>query len=250
MHNPQTYDKGFAVVFPSENALRAGIARSQVAPRASGPRPIRPCRGATTARPVRTALAWESAPSRTRNIPDRPMDSGHFTSAAALLLACAALALTLNAVAADVAPDDAQAVPEAPRTAVAGPGGFVGYTGRIWAADYGITRGCCDRAAVARALSDPANATPGGGALAALAGVELDDADLACAALALEVARNGCTVAWSSGGTRHAFTASRDSVRGVQPCRGFVLRTTGAKAATVRGVPCQPDGGVWSVAAP
>lgn len=178
------------------------------------------------------------------------METRHFASAAALLLACAALALTLNAVAADEAPG---APPEAPGTAqaaVAGPGGYVGYTGRTWSADFGVTRGRCDRAAVAKSLSDPANAAPGGSTLAALAGVELDDADRACAALALELARNGRTVAWSSGGLRHALTASRDAVRGGQPCRGFVLRTTGAKAATVRGVACQPDGGVWAVAAP
>jgi surface antigen len=178
------------------------------------------------------------------------MDRSHLSSAAALLLACAALALTLNAVADDEAPAAGQATPATAQTDAEGPGGFVGYTGRVWAADFGITRGRCDRAAVARALSDPANATPGGAAVAALAGLELDDADRACAALALELARNGRTVTWSSGGARHALTASRDAVRGGQPCRAFVLRTTGPKPATVRGVACQPDEGVWAVAAP
>lgn len=197
------------------------------------------------------------------------MPSTRIATATAFLLACVALALTLNTVAQELEPSmrgangPAQSG-EAPAQATqgptaadagqaggaqAGPGGYVGYTGRLWTTDFGISRGRCNRAAVEKALADPAAATPGNAPVAILAGLDLDDTDRACAALALELARNRRTVAWSSGSARHVLTASRDAVHDKQPCRGFVLRITGASARTVRGLACQPEAGVWSLAA-
>jgi len=124
---------------------------------------------------------------------------------------------------------------------------YVGYTGVEWADDFGITRGRCDRAAVTRALADPRTAVPGQSPVAVLTGVDLEDADRACAAQALELARHGRTVRWASGQRRLSISIGDDAVANGLPCRPFSVH--GAGRAT-RGLACQAQVGVWEVTRP
>jgi len=126
-------------------------------------------------------------------------------------------------------------------------GPFMGYTGVEWADDFGITRGRCSRDAVGKALADPRTATPGQSPVAVLAGVELDDADRACAAQALELARPGRTVRWSSGKRQVSISIGDDTVAKGLPCRPFTVRAGGR---TTRGLACQAQVGVWEVTKP
>jgi len=127
-------------------------------------------------------------------------------------------------------------------------GNYLGYTGTPWSRDYGVTKGKCERAAVVSALAGPADAASEHGALAVLAGLEIDDADRACAAHALELARNHRTVAWRGTGKRYALTPSKDVVSGGLPCRRFALRSaSGDKVKTLRALACQTRPGSWQL---
>lgn len=122
---------------------------------------------------------------------------------------------------------------------------FMGYTGSEWSTDFGVTRGRCDRKAVQQALADPGTATPGASPVAVLAGVDLEDADRACAGQALELARNRRTVTWSAGSRKHSLSTGADAVAKGMPCRPFVLHSGGR---TTRGLACQAQRGVWEYA--
>jgi hypothetical protein len=126
-------------------------------------------------------------------------------------------------------------------------GPFMGYTGVEWADDFGITRGRCSREAVGKALADPRAATPGQSPVAVFAGLDLDDADRACAAHALELARHGRTVRWSAGKRQVSISIGDDAVANGLPCRPFTVRTSGR---TTRGLACQAQVGVWEVTTP
>jgi hypothetical protein len=126
-------------------------------------------------------------------------------------------------------------------------GPFVGYTGVEWADDFGITRGRCSPDAVGKALADPRTATPGQSPVAVLAGVDLGDTDRACAAQALELARHGRTVRWSSGKRQMSIFIGDDAVANGLPCRPFTVRTG---SRTLRGLACQAQVGVWEVTTP
>lgn len=120
---------------------------------------------------------------------------------------------------------------------------YMGYTGVTWTADYGVTRGRCDQAAIGKALSDPRTATPGQSPVATFAGVDLADVDRACAAQALELVRHGRTVRWKTA----SIAVGRDTVVRGLPCRPFVLHAGGR---TTRGLACQAQRGVWEVTKP
>ena len=121
---------------------------------------------------------------------------------------------------------------------------FMGYTGTQWSEDFGVTRGRCDRKAIAAALADPAAAQPGGARIAILSGSDLDDVDRACAAHALELARNHRTVRWTAGGHPLALSTGGDTVSNGHPCRPFVLVHRGKR---VLGIACQAQPGLWEI---
>ncbi len=127
-------------------------------------------------------------------------------------------------------------------------GTYIGYTGTPWARDYGVTMGKCDRAAVALALNDPANAASDQATVALLAGPAINDVDRSCAAQVLELARSHRTVTWKGSGQRFAVTPLQDAVSKGLPCRRFVLRVTGERARTVRALACQTQPGIWQLA--
>lgn len=121
---------------------------------------------------------------------------------------------------------------------------FMGYTGTQWAEDFGVTRGRCDRGAIAKALTDTASAQPGGARTAVLTGTDIEDADRACAAHALELARNHRTVRWTSGGHAMALSTGGDTVANGLPCRPFVLVHRGKRTL---GTACQAQPGLWEI---
>lgn len=121
---------------------------------------------------------------------------------------------------------------------------YMGYTGTQWAEDFGVSRGRCDRGAIATALADAASAQPGGARTAVLAGSDLDDADRACAAHALELARNHRTVRWKSGAHAMALSTGGDTVVNGLPCRPFVLVHRGKRTL---GTACQAQPGLWEI---
>lgn len=151
--------------------------------------------------------------------------------------AIAAMALLLGA-----SPSEARA-----RKAPAGPAHglmYMGYTGTQWAADFGVTHGRCDRKAVAAALADPSAAQAGAARTAVLAGSDLEDADRACVAHALELVRNHRTVRWSAGGHAMALSTGGDTVANGLPCRPFVLVRGGKRTL---GTACQAQPGLWEI---
>lgn len=151
----------------------------------------------------------------------------------ATLVLCATLALHADpALARKTAPADAT---------------YVGYTGVIWTADYGVTRGRCDQAAIGAALADPRTATPGQSPVATLAGIDLADTDRACAAQSLELARHERAVRWTSANRSVAMSIGHDAVARGMPCRPFVLKVAGK---TTRGLACQAQPGVWEITKP
>ncbi|MFO1321699.1 MAG: hypothetical protein U1F52_18975 [Burkholderiales bacterium] len=122
---------------------------------------------------------------------------------------------------------------------------YMGYTGNRWSEDFGVTRGRCDRKGIAAALADPAAAQPGGARTAILSGSDLEeDADRACAAHALELARNHRTVRWSAGGHALALSTGGDTVSNGLPCRPFVLVHRGKRTL---GTACQAQPGLWEI---
>ena len=122
--------------------------------------------------------------------------------------------------------------------------GYVGYTGHHWSHDFGVTKGRCDRSAAAAALSEASATEPGGSAVAVLSGLDLPDADRACAAHALELARNHRTIRWKTDKGSAALTTGRDMVVSGLPCRPFVLQYKGKR---ILGTACQAQGGVWEI---
>lgn len=121
---------------------------------------------------------------------------------------------------------------------------YMGYTGTQWAEDFGVTRGRCDRKAVAAALADPSAAQAGTARTAVLAGSDLEDADRACAAHALELVRNHRTVRWSAGGRAMALSTGGDTVANGLPCRPFVLFSGGKRTL---GTACQAQPRLWEI---
>lgn len=121
---------------------------------------------------------------------------------------------------------------------------YMGYTGTDWQRDFGITRGRCDREAVAAALGTPEAASAGTPPVAVLAGLDIDGPDRSCAAQALELLRNHRTVRWQGKAGRFSLTTGRDAVVDGRPCRMFVLVTGGSRRL---GTACQTTPGIWEL---
>lgn len=117
---------------------------------------------------------------------------------------------------------------------------YMGYTGRKWDADYGITRGQCNRAAVAAVLAE---GKPVAIAVAGKNGPELVQADAACIGQALELTRVRHRVTWQGeGGVHYQLRPLAPSVHDGLPCREFEL-VMGKKR--LRQSACQREPGTW-----
>ncbi len=192
--------------------------------------------------------------------------------AAARALACTAV-LTLGSTLA-VAPAPALAEPP-PHAKAYGwrkknDPTYPGYTGRVWAADYGIvTAGRCNTDAVLTAVGGAvggiigAQASQGGtdgeraiailigSAVGAIVGNrigrEIDRTDQACIGHALELGRDGKPVVWVNPQTNVSYNLL--PLRGDGgSCRNFKLDATrGSKTESVTGRACRTGDGAWQL---
>lgn len=147
---------------------------------------------------------------------------------------------------------------------------YVGYTGGNWDRDFGVLDGRCNRSAIGAVIGGAAGAAIGsqigkgtgrtvatiigavvGAAIGAEVGRDMDKADQACVAHALELARNGQHVSWRNDTTGVAYTLT--PLRGYrdvgQECREFSLTRTydGARRSEKRRA-CEIAPGMWEMA--
>lgn len=144
---------------------------------------------------------------------------------------------------------------------------YVGYTGRHWTDDYGVSSGRCDRdragaaigavvgGAIGAAASDDDDrlvAILAGAAIGAVIGHEvgdhMDDNDRACFGHSLELLEDGRKVEWS-GSTAdmiYALTPDRRFERDGRVCRHFTLvRTVDGRRVAKEGNACRYGEGDW-----
>jgi surface antigen len=145
---------------------------------------------------------------------------------------------------------------------------YVGYTGRNWDQDYGISAGSCHRKEIGTVLGAVAGGAVGsqigdgsgrtvaivvGSVLGAIIGREigadLDDADRGCVGHALELAKPGQTVRWvnDSSGVSYLIEPLATTKRG-DSCRNYKLTASRAgKSRTSEKVACRSAAGTWQV---
>lgn len=141
---------------------------------------------------------------------------------------------------------------------------YLGYAGKKWNEDYGITAGRCNRQAVGAVLGGVMGGVVGaqvgegsgkriailvgsavGAVLGAQIGRDLDAADAACIGHALELARDGRRVSWhDDAGTHYQLQPLAGFSQDGLPCRRFEL-VVGGKA--LRQAACQREPGVWEM---
>lgn len=144
---------------------------------------------------------------------------------------------------------------------------FIGYTGRRWPADYGVTAGRCNRDEIGKLVgtASPAatkSARPATRAVAVVVGTtagtvigtqldgrELDRTERACFGHTLDLARPGSRVAWvSDGGLQFTVTAAQPFQWSGQICRDFHTEVaTGAGIRAANGKACQVGDGEWQI---
>jgi surface antigen len=144
---------------------------------------------------------------------------------------------------------------------------YVGYTGRNWDHDYGISSGRCNRSevgtVVGAVIGGAIGSTVGkgedrlvailiGSAIGAVVGREIgrdmDDSDRACMGHALELARNGEWVRWDGGREGRMFGLRPDSgfERDGLECRRFTLEVEdGGHSRREQGSACRVADGEW-----
>ena len=130
----------------------------------------------------------------------------------------------------------------------------IGQNGAVWADDYGVRAGVCNRATISAALKtseDGSDVRPVaivlGSTKAALISAsvrrDLDEADRACIGHTLELGENGRTVRWRSDGVNYTLTPGKASGR---LCRSFALRgETAGRSVISKGAACRRDDGAW-----
>lgn len=146
---------------------------------------------------------------------------------------------------------------------------YVGYSGRRWDRDYGISTGRCNREAVATVLGGVIGGAVGskvsndenrtiaiivGAAAGALIGNrigrEIDAADRSCVGHALEVGQPGQVVTWRNPDTGVEYQmalGTNDGQHGAN-CREYILLgIAGDEKSFRRGVACQAEPGVWKM---
>lgn len=136
---------------------------------------------------------------------------------------------------------------------------YTSKTGVVYANDYGISSGRCNRDEIGAVIGGVAGAVIGsrvadrdnrvvgmvvGGALGAVLGQtigdRMDERDRACMGHALELGRPGVPVEWRHDGQRYHFTPQGDVSNG---CRSALLRVDGRPPQNV--VACPTGQGEW-----
>jgi len=143
-------------------------------------------------------------------------------------------------------------------------GEYTGFTGLRWDEDFGIRSGRCRHDLIDSIVGlDADEAGPSGDAMVARVsrtaggvpvgnriGRNLDAADRACFAHALELGRTGQTVAWTNvdSGVRFEMVPGDVSQVHGTGCREYELRSiAGATVTTIRGTACNPGNGAWKI---
>ena len=146
---------------------------------------------------------------------------------------------------------------------------YLGYTGKSWERDYGVSSGRCNRSevgtVVGAVIGGAIGSTVGdsdrrlvailvGSAIGAIVGREIgrdmDDSDRACMGHALELARDGDWVRWDGGRKGLAFALRPDSgyERDGRECRNFTLELQdGGQNWREPGRACRVAEGEWRV---
>jgi surface antigen len=146
---------------------------------------------------------------------------------------------------------------------------YVGYTGKKWEKDYGVTEGKCNTAAVGAVLGGAVGGAIGsradqedrpvaivlgtaiGAVIGAKIGKSIDEADRACMGHSLELAGRKDSVQWtnSATGVTYRVTPTRNFVDGKEHCREFTTELSGGskggKKDKVTGVACRGAKGAW-----
>ena len=173
------------------------------------------------------------------------MEKKWFCKTAQLALAAAVTAAAVPAVA------RAESVPV-----------YLGYTGKKWDRDYGVSDGRCNRQAVGALLaSEPGVRASKGkvrqvatliGEMTASAGGEsrMDQQDRACVGHALELASVERSVSWTSAdsGVAYRVIPLGGFTENGRLCREFVTRVAaGGRDASVRHKACSIGDGIWQI---
>ena len=146
---------------------------------------------------------------------------------------------------------------------------YVGYSGREYDRDYGISNGRCDRQTVGAVLGGVTGGVIGsqvgdrdnrvvatiiGAAIGALIGQQIgrdmDEGDRACVGHALELGTTGRRVSWAneSDGRRYELVPGDGEREGGRICRNFTINTTvGRERISKPGRACQTSPGVWDL---
>jgi surface antigen len=144
---------------------------------------------------------------------------------------------------------------------------YVGYTGKKWAKDYGVSAGSCNMEAVGAVLGGVVGGAVGsqagrgdgrviatvlgtviGAVIGAKVGRGMEEADRACIGHTLEIAGNNASVKWINPhtGVSYVVTPVRGYKAQGQACREFSTRASMAgKSATTQGRACRSGDGVW-----
>ena len=141
---------------------------------------------------------------------------------------------------------------------------YLGYTGRQWDDDYGISDGRCNRDAIGTVLGGVVGGAIGsqvgeGGAVAVILGTvigavigheigrNLDDQDRGCVGHALELAKDGQSVRWLN--ERSGVTYVVKPFGGAQnagTCRDFELQASrDGRAESQKSRACRTGDGTW-----
>lgn len=144
---------------------------------------------------------------------------------------------------------------------------YVGYTGGSWERDFGVIDGRCDRDAIGAVLGGVAGGVIGsqigdgsgrtvaivaGTILGAVIGHEIgermDEKDRACMGHALELAKDGVSVRWSSpAGVAYVLTPVSGRAKD-DSCRNFKLQTTSKGKSESRSArACRKNDGAWEL---
>ncbi len=147
---------------------------------------------------------------------------------------------------------------------------YIGYTGNQWQRDYGIVAGHCDYEAVGTVLGGVLGGAVGakvggkenrpiailvgaviGSVVGRQIGRSIEDADRACIAHSLELAKDYQKVTWKNpkSGAIYLLRPHAGYAKKGRTCRDFDLRVSlNGRTETSLGKACQTAGGTWKVA--
>lgn len=147
---------------------------------------------------------------------------------------------------------------------------YVGYSGKKWENDYGVLSGRCNRSAVGAVLGGVVGGAVGsqvgggegrkvatilgavlGAAIGAKIGRDMDQADRACLAHAIELVETNRNTRWSNPqtGVSYVLTPTRDYIRDGHNCRDYNLQLSSGKGRgeQTRGTACKAGDGAWRI---